>query len=191
MNKFLVFIAVLLVTATLWVSHDTQPEPEVAPIEFVDAEFVSIENKTTAPVQLVYTEVTEPKEPAFESRYIGLSLSEEDVELLAKIIWLEARGESFEGQQAVAEVVLNRIMSTAFPDTLEEVIYQKGQFTTAKNVGKAAPTETQYQAIFSALTGPNVLPVDVVFFATTAENDNVWGTIGGHTFCYPYGWENN
>lgn len=188
MNKFLVFIAVLLVTATLWASHDTQSEPDMAPIEFVDAEFVSVDTKSTAPVQLVYTEVTEPEQPAFESRYIGLSLSEEDVDLLAKIIWLESRGECFEGQQAVAEVVLNRMMSTAFPDTLEEVIYQKGQFTTAKNVVKAVPTETQYQAIFSALTGPNVLPLDVVFFATTAENDNVWGTIGGHTFCYPYYW---
>lgn len=188
MNKFLVFIAVLLVTATLWVSHDTQPEPDMAPIEFVDAEFVSVENKTTAPVQLVYTEVTEPEGPAFESRYIGLSLSEEDVDLLAKIIWLEARGESFEGQQAVAEVVFNRMLSEYFPDTLNEVIYQKGQFSTAGMVHTADPDNTQYLAIEAALNGPNILPLEVVFFATTAENDSVWGTIGGHTFCYPWFW---
>ena len=111
------------------------------------------------------------------------------MELLARIIWLEARGECFDGQQAVAEVVFNRMLSSSFPDTLTEVIYQKGQFSTAANVDKATPGEMQYLAIHTALTGANVLPLEVVFFATSPENDNVWGTIGGHTFCYPYYWE--
>ena len=111
------------------------------------------------------------------------------MDLLARIIWLEARGECFEGQQAVAEVVFNRMLSGAFPDTLYGVIFEKGQFSTAKRVESATPGETQYRAIYEALTGPNVLPLEVVFFATSPENDNVWGTIGGHTFCYPYYWE--
>ena len=36
----------------------------------------------------------------------------------------------------------------------------------------------------AALSGPNILPMDVMYFATYPENDRVWGTIGGHIFCY-------
>ena len=105
------------------------------------------------------------------------------------IALLEARGEPFEGQQAVADVVFNRMLSPAFPDTLDEVIYQEGQFSTAERVQSAEPTEAQYIAISTALSGPSILPLEVVFFSQKGENDNVWGTIGGHVFCYPYYWE--
>lgn len=122
-----------------------------------------------------------------ESRYDELTI--EEIDLLAKIIWLEARGESAEGQQAVAEVVLNRVASSQFPDTLKEVVYQKGQFSTASRISDAEPDATQYQVIFTAMYGENILPMDVVFFATTPENDNLWGWIGNHAFCYAYRWE--
>lgn len=145
-------------------------------------------------VSLVYRPSTtqtveESTEEPAPSRYDSIELSESDINLLARIIWLEARGESFEGQQAVAEVVLNRILSDYFPDTLHDVIYEKNQFTTAGNVHNADPDSTQYTAIEAALNGPNVLPVEVVFFSRAAQNDNVWGTIGNHVFCYPWFWE--
>ena len=136
------------------------------------------------------TRATEPEEL---SRYAGIVLSDDDIDLLAKIIWLEARGEEFEGQQAVAEVVLNRILSDDFPDTLSEVIYERhdgvDQFSTACLVHTAKPGSVQYAAIESALSGSNILPVDVVFFSQGPQNDNIWGTIGGHVFCYPWYWE--
>ncbi len=191
MDRFLVFMAAFLAAVTLWVSIPTEAEPEAVTIEFVPLveETESPEDKSLTPVQLVHTtKQTEPVETP-QSRYADIDLSQEDVELLARIIWLEARGECFDGQQAVAEVVFNRMLSEAFPDTLHDVIYQKGQFSTADNADTATPTMTQYEAIREALLGENVLPIEVVFFATTAENDNVWGTIGGHTFCYPYYWE--
>jgi len=50
------------------------------------------------------------------------------VYLLASLIWAEARGEPFEGQVAVGAVVMNRVESPEFPDTVEDVIYQEGQF---------------------------------------------------------------
>jgi len=191
MNRFLVLMAVFLAAVTLWASIKTDP----AEMTVVDAEYEPISTSpvltTSNPVPLVHTTVT-PAPDATEplvSRYASIFLSDEDVDLLARIIWLEARGECFEGQQAVAEVVFNRMLSGAFPDTLYGVIFEKGQFSTAKRVESATPGETQYRAIYEALTGPNVLPLEVVFFATSPENDNVWGTIGGHTFCYPYYWE--
>ena len=191
MNRFLVLMAVFLAAVTLWASITTAP----ATVTVLDAEYEPIPTGpvTTSvnPVPLVHTtNATMPVDTEPQpSRYACIYLSDEEVDLLARIIWLEARGECFEGQQAVAEVVFNRMLSDAFPDSLHDVIYEKGQFSTANRVKEATPGETQYRAIYEALTGTNVLPVEVVFFATTPENDNVWGTIGGHTFCYPYYWE--
>lgn len=133
-------------------------------------------------------EVAEPSSIEwFDSRYENLSTEETD--LLARLIWLEARGETAEGQQAVAEVVLNRVASSQFPDTLDEVVYQKGQFETASRIPDASPDAMQYQAIYEAMYGENILPLDVVFFATAPENENLWGWIGNHAFCYAYQWE--
>lgn len=119
-----------------------------------------------------------------ESRYTDLKLTYEEIQLLARVIWVEARGESKEGQQAVAEVILNRIASDAFADTLDGVIFAEGQFRSAGYLDEAEPHQVQYEAIDRAIYGPYVLPEDVVHFATFRTNDNVWGQIGGHIFCY-------
>jgi hypothetical protein len=119
-----------------------------------------------------------------QSRYEGLKLTREEIQLLANVIWAEARGESAEGQQAVAEVILNRIASDKFPDTLSSVIYAEGQFRSVDVLDEAEPYQAQYMAIDRAIYGPYVLPMDVVHFATFRTNNNVWGKIGGHIFCY-------
>lgn len=119
-----------------------------------------------------------------DSRYPDIQLSFAERQLLARVIWVEARGESEQGQQAVAEVVLNRMASGNFPDRLRDVIYGENQFRSVKFLDDAQPGQAQYQAIERALYGPYVLPEDVVFFATYRTNDKVWGTIGGHIFCY-------
>ncbi len=123
------------------------------------------------------------EKPYVECRYPGLHLTYEDKMLLAAMVWVEARGESFDGQQAVAEVVLNRVKSGNFPDTVRGVIYAQDQFRSTKHLKDAEPYQTQFEAVEQALEGPYVLPEDVVFFATYPVNENVWGTIGGHTFC--------
>ena len=119
------------------------------------------------------------------SRYSQLSLSLAERQLLARVIWAEARGESLEGQQAVAEVVLNRLVSDNFPDNLRDVIYGENQFRSVDKLEEAELSQAQYQAMEKALYGPDyILPMDVVYFATYATNDKQWGTIGGHIFCY-------
>ena len=119
-----------------------------------------------------------------ESRYPDVELTLEEENLLARVVWVEAQGECFEGQQAVAEVVLNRLMAEDFPNTVKNVIYAENQFRSVPFLEDAEPTSIQYEAIERALEGPNVLPIDVYYFATYRVNDNVWGKIGGHVFCY-------
>lgn len=121
-----------------------------------------------------------------EYRYEGLELTDEEKYLLAQMIWVEAQGEPREGQQAVAEVVLNRLAADNFPDTLRNVIYAQGQFRSVPHLEDAKPNQTQYEAVERALYGPYILPMDVVFFATYPVNDNVWGEIGGHVFCHQW-----
>ena len=124
------------------------------------------------------------EKPDVEPRYPDISLTEEERTLLAKVIWVEARGEPAEGQQAIAEIVFNRMVSDSFPDTLREIIFSFNQFPSTEYLYKAKPTQAQYDAIKDALSGPYILPIDVYHFATYPVNKNVWGTIGGHIFCY-------
>lgn len=132
--------------------------------------------------------------PEKVSRYAEIHIEEWEIDEMAAIIYLEARNQSLRGQQAVAEVILNRVLYDGFPDSVYEVLHQgesKGvvQFTTVKYLDEAKPTETQYKAINAALYGEPILPLDVVFFSRNGENDNVWGKIEDHVFCYAYKWE--
>lgn len=158
------------------------PEPEL-PIATYKVEQVEV---TAAPTPDP-TPTPELKKPV--DRYSEITMSDEELGELAEIIYHEARGESFEGQQAVAEVVFNRVIADNFPGTVHEVIHQKKQFSTARMLGTAEPWQEQYDAINAALYGPSFLPEDVVFFSRDGENDKVWGIIGGHVFCYQYDWE--
>lgn len=139
-------------------------------------------DKAAMPEEIVRYFEEEPEQA--EPRYPEIELSFAERQLLARVVWAEARGESAEGQQAVAEVVLNRMASANFPDDMRDVIYGENQFRTVAVLGEATPGQAQYAAIEKAIYGPYVLPEDVVFFATYETNEKVWGTIGGHIFCY-------
>lgn len=130
--------------------------------------------------------IYQPEPPAPESRYPGLELTQEDKHLLAKLICMEAASEPFEGQQAVAEVVLNRLASGRFQGSIYNIIHAEGQFPSVPYLYKAEPDYSQYKAIEQAQYGPYVLPKEVVFYAKFIMNDNYWGKIGSHHFCYPY-----
>ena len=119
-----------------------------------------------------------------DPRYPDIQLTKEDRELMARVVWVEAQGECEEGQQAVAEVILNRLASEKFGTTVKSVVYAEGQFRSVPLLEDAEPFQAQYEAIERAIYGPYILPEDVVHFATFRTNDNVWGQIGGHIFCY-------
>ena len=130
--------------------------------------------------------IYEPEPAPEESRYPGLELTDAEIKLMADLIFMEAQSEPFEGQQAVAEVIFNRLKSGNFQSSINSIIYAKDQFAAVKNLYLAKPTDTQYKAIERALNGPYVLPEDVVFYAKFAVNKKIWGTIGSHIFCYSY-----
>lgn len=127
--------------------------------------------------------IYEEKKVYVEPRYVGVTLTMDEREMLARMVWVEARGESEEGQQAVAEVVLNRLYAGNFQSSIESIIMAQGQFNSSKFLDDAEPNQTQYEAVERALKGPYVLPMNVVFFAREPVNTMVWGWIGGHCFC--------
>ncbi len=124
---------------------------------------------------------------SYENRW-GITLAEEEVDLLAKILWVEARGESEEGQKAVVEVIFNRMLSEDYPDTLEEVLSQKVptvQFASWKLRKTATPTEKEYTSIYEVLNGEtDILRDDTCFFATKKLTSDLDMQIGNHYFCY-------
>ena len=192
MKTTLIFVLALLSVAAMLVgiTNDSdyhRPEEQ----EEMEAPSPAIVMAVTpAPIQ---TERPEPAETVVP-RYAELELSDEDIEEMVCIVWLEARGEPEDGQQAVAEVILNRVINQAFPNSVHEVIHDgEGsalpQFSTVYDIADAQPTEAQYAAVDAALYGPSVLPDNVVFFSTGGENDRVFRKIGGHIFCYEYEWD--
>lgn len=129
---------------------------------------------------------SEPRLDPEHQNYPELTLTDQDRELIARLIWGEARGECLEGQQAVAEVVLNRMASPDFPNTVSGVIHAEGQFQSVEDgtIEEAEPWQAQYQSIDRALHGELVLEKNVFFFAKQALTENIFGTIGNHVFCY-------
>lgn len=118
------------------------------------------------------------------------SYSNQDVELLAKVISAEARGESYEGQVAVGAVILNRVAHPSFPDSLSGVIYQKGAFSCVNDSNWYQPVaESSKKAARDALNGWDPSGGAIYYFNASKTNDSfmhsrtVIKQIGNHKFC--------
>lgn len=120
------------------------------------------------------------------------SNSTSDVQLLARAINGEARGEPYEGQVAVGAVILNRVKSPKFPNTIAGVIYEPGAFTAVSdgqiNVA-ISEDSTVVKAARDALNGWDPSGGAIYYFnPATATNKWIWSrplikTIGKHRFC--------
>ena len=144
-----------------------------------------IQTEETAQVSQVVQE-TAIEQETHENRW-NITLTPEETELLARIVWLESQGEPVEGQQAVVEVVFNRMRSEVYPDTLYEVLSQKNpvQFCSFKNRNRANPTQKEYESIKQVLDGKTrLLRDDTMYFSTFPLTEHVEVKIGGHYFCY-------
>ena len=112
----------------------------------------------------------------------------EDEYLLAKIAMAEAEGEDTEGKALVICVVLNRAASDDFPDTIEEVIYQEGQFASVGSRWDVEPDEDCYAALDMVLAGWDESQGALYFESTDSESswhrDNLTYLFehGGHIF---------
>lgn len=133
------------------------------------------------------SEIKEVSVSSITNNRWDITLTEEEIELLARIVWLEANGEPVEGQEAVVEVVFNRMASDLYPDTLYDVLSQKNpvQFCSWKNRNIAEPTEKEYESIRRVLNGnTNILRNDTLYFSTQPLTSHTDVRIGGHSFCY-------
>ena len=123
----------------------------------------------------------------------ALSISNEERDLLNRIVEAEAKGESFEGKVAVATVILNRVESPHFPNSITEVVYEvvgrAYAFTPVQNgeINKPASEESK-QAVAEALTRTNRLNEAIYFYNPEIATDNwirtrqIVETIGNHVF---------
>ena len=115
-----------------------------------------------------------------------------DIQLMARAINGEARGEPYEGQVAVGAVILNRVKDSRFPNSISGVIYQSGAFTAVSDGQINAPIDedsTVYKAAQDAMNGWDPTGGCVYYFnPDTATNSWIWSrphviTIGKHRFC--------
>lgn len=119
-----------------------------------------------------------------------MGLSTEDLNLMANAVYGEARGEPYIGQVAVAAVILNRVKSASFPNTVSGVIFQPGAFTAVAD-GQIwlTPNENAKKAVQEALNGMDPSGGCIYYFnPETATSKWIWGrpqvkTIGKHIFC--------
>lgn len=91
-------------------------------------------------------------------------LTDAEIDLLAALVHAEAGNQDQVGKRLVADVVLNRMYSDDYPDTVEEVIYQKSQFATVPLLHKQIVTQSDYDAVYSELKCR--LDTEIIFFQT-------------------------
>ncbi|MBE3519389.1 MAG: cell wall hydrolase [Firmicutes bacterium] len=115
----------------------------------------------------------------------------DEVILLARLVYAEADGEPYVGKVAVAAVVLNRVRSPLFPDTIAEVIYEPWQFSCVGNwMFNSYPPESAIQAALDALNGWDPTGGALYYFNyTQVWNPWLWSrpcatVIGQHWFAY-------
>ncbi len=117
------------------------------------------------------------------------SIISADHRLLSRLVYAEARGESYKGQVAVAAVVLNRVASASFPNTISGVIYQSGAFSCVSNGSiNNTPDSTAIRAALDALNGWDPTGGCLYYYNPKATNDKwirtrtVKTVIGNHSF---------
>ena len=120
----------------------------------------------------------------------SVSTNSNDLNLLARVIYGEARGEPYTGQVAIGAVVLNRVRNSSFPNTIAGVVYQSGAFDAVSDgQTNLTPNSTAKKAAQDALNGWDPTYGAIYYFnPKTATNKWIWSrpmtvTIGNHRFC--------
>lgn len=129
-------------------------------------------------------------EREIEKKDIFVDVNPEEIEMLTRIISGEARGEPLEGQIAVGAVVLNRVLSNDFPNTIEEVIFAEGQFIAIDDgYYDMQPSEKSYRAAIKALEGEDPSNGAYYFYNPVTARTLWWlstrettAEIGNHVF---------
>ena len=139
-------------------------------------------DKSEMPENPELYDARKPQQP--ETRYVGYELPEEDIYTLACLAWVQARNQPEEVQQAVLEVILNRLVSDEYPNTVDKVLWWSETFGSVYYLQNAKPEPAQYRAVTAAMYGPYVLPRDVLYYAPWQIGGEVWGQVGDYWFAY-------
>ncbi|MDY5580100.1 cell wall hydrolase [Porcincola intestinalis] len=160
-----------------------------------DAQTAQQETSAPAQTEVPQTEAPQTEAPQTEAPQTGSSQSTgsssgktgsyadySDLDLLAAIIWCEAGNQPYDGMVAVGEVVMNRVASSSFPNTIAEVLEQPGQFTpyssgTLQSALASGVNSTCYQAAQDALNGAQPVP-GALYFNTHSGTTK----LGAHYF---------
>lgn len=127
------------------------------------------ERKFTYPQEdtYLYEDTTESSYVETESKYY--ELTDDEIDMLARLVYLEAGGESYECMKGVASVVLNRMTSTGM--SLHDVIYAPNQFSPACYIESTCYTDTVYSAVMDVVENGPSLPTYVTFFRADYYHD--------------------
>ncbi len=140
-------------------------------------------------IAFVYSEYLSDTEMISNNRW-NVVLNDNEFEILCRIVMLESGGESDIGQQAVTEVILNRVVNNSFPNDVVSVLGQRSggyaQFSTWRNVNsnRAIPSDRVKNNVHAVLNGEtNILPYKTVYFSRGPQNKRIQTRIGNHVFC--------
>lgn len=121
---------------------------------------------------------------SIKSNRWGISLTQNEKDVLAQIVYLEAGNQSDIGQQAVVEVVFNRMVKGGWGEGCIGVLSKRRQFSTWPIRHKAKVSAREYRNIDAVLNGEtNILPFKTVYFSRGKQNNRVQTRIEDHVFC--------
>lgn len=107
---------------------------------------------------------------------VGVNVAEDEIEILERIVQAEAGGSGYDGMLAVANVVLNRVKSDRFPNTVTEVVFANRQFTPISD-GRyytVKVSDTAKQVVEDALNGARLIGEDALYFCTPTASGKGW-----------------
>lgn len=150
---------------------------ELQSLNGLDSDVIRVGQRLVVPMDLV------------KQYPVGVRLSAPEVEWLAQMIYAEARGEPYLGQVAVGAVIINRILSSQFPNTLRGVLFQNNAFQPIRNGSfYMTPNESARKAALEALNGSDPTGGALFFFNPRQSTDRFMHsrpaktTIGSHRF---------
>lgn len=118
-----------------------------------------IEEKIVQEEPVQYRVIVREVEPEYY-----YDVSSVDRELIARLLWTEARGESQEAQIAIVSVVFNRLSCGDWGNTIHDVIYSEGQFDLSSELYKITPNEKEYESVDFVLKNGSQVPDWVLYF---------------------------
>lgn len=204
-KRFTLFaVFVFTVAVSLFVSLITEDKKDVKPMLAAE---ISSQNPTVQTHMYIQRDkqINDIEQEEYQSQKMEhlatdasskcSTISASERELLERLVEAEAKGESLVGKIAVVNVVLNRVRDEDFPDTITEVIFQKGQFSPVSNnsIHNQTPSEESRLAVQKAVDeGYRVFGDKVLYFCNPELSTNRWMIrtkkeamkIGRHTFYY-------